>query len=89
VRQLVLIAGLIAVPCGAISEVALPPEKLGVFLAAIVENGCRMTSDEAESKLPAVGIGKEESQDIAQFLIASGSAEVVDDTLTLSKENCP
>jgi hypothetical protein len=89
VKKLALTVGLIAVPFWAGAEVALPPEKLGVFLAALTENDCKMTSDEAETKLPAVGITKEESQEIAQFLINTGSAEVVDDTLMLSKENCP
>ncbi len=60
------------------------------FIAAITANGCRMTEEEAPTKLPAVGIDKETSGAIVDDLIAEGLAELEDgsEALILKTKGC-
>jgi len=66
-------------------------DQLATFLATIAANGCSMTEAEAEVALPAVGIDRDLSGEIAIHLLDRDLATLSDDyqSFTLSAELCP
>jgi hypothetical protein len=60
------------------------------YIAAIAENGCTMTEDEAKELIPAAGFTQEMSIAIATQLLEDGRATADEDIkqLTLADELC-
>ena len=65
-------------------------EDVDRFIAAIVENGCSMTEDEAKELMPMAGISKETSRAITELLVEDGRAIPAEGEyrLTLAPELC-
>jgi len=70
--------------CGQ-TNTGTPAERL---VAAIIANNCSMTQSEAETLLPAAGIGKDETRLLVGALLGDGSLSIVDGALTVSNEQC-
>ena len=59
------------------------------FVAVIVDNGCRMTNDEAETLMPAAGFtDKDHTKAIARMLMDKGHGEITNGSFVLSPAAC-
>ncbi|MCU0829345.1 MAG: hypothetical protein MUE52_18650 [Tabrizicola sp.] len=87
IRVVPLCLALIATP--ALAQ-EFSEEQKAAFIDAIAANDCSMTETEAEVLLPAVGIDRDLSAEIAVYLLDRGEATLSEDsqTFTLAPELC-
>jgi hypothetical protein len=84
-----LIALALLLPTLALAETTDPLRDK--FIEAVRANGCQMTEDEAEVKLPPLGLQKKDVQGMIPDLIAEGVIELDEKkfNLILHAEGCP
>jgi hypothetical protein len=89
VKAVLALSALLLSPSGAFAETEA--ELRERFIAAVRDNGCRMTEDEADAILPGLGFEKDAVAAIIPDLEADGVIELDDDkfNLTLRAEGCP
>jgi hypothetical protein len=66
----------------------IDPARGAAFVAEVRATGCAMSEDQAAAILPGLGFDRAEVQDIAELLMETGLAGLVDDAFTLSPELC-
>lgn len=70
-------------------EPAFTPEQGAVFVAAVRDNGCTMTEDQAGDILPPLGLTMTVTRDVVNVMFAGGLAAIAPDgTLMLSPMLC-